>query len=116
MRRSIHFFRVGLGRLLYSRIPIPTPHLGKVLASLSILGVAGLGYVFGAAVMFFQLPSSEFLYQAFTGSKAWHERRQPAPNPFIPPLIDEREGVPVDKPGQTYDAFTPPTMTHTARP
>jgi hypothetical protein len=114
MRRSIHF-SAGPRGLLYSRIPVRAPHLGKVLACLSILGVAGLSYVFGAAVMFFQLPSSDFLYQAFTGSKAWHERGKPVVNPFIPPQIDEREGVTVDKQGQTYDGFTLLTTTQGAR-
>ena len=68
MRRLIDFVRMRLRPLLHSQVPIRIPHLGKILACLSIVGVAGLGYVFGAAVMFFQLPSSDFLYQAFTGS------------------------------------------------
>jgi hypothetical protein len=106
MRRSIHFFRVTLGRLLYARIPIRVPHLGKVLACLSVLGVAFLSYVLGAAVMFFHLPSYDFLNAAFTGGKAWHERGKPALNPFTPPDIDMREGVTEDRPSQTYDGFT----------
>jgi hypothetical protein len=111
MRRSIHFFRVGLGQLLHCRVPIRAPHLGKVLACLSVLGVAGLAYVFGAAVMFFQLPSYDFLYQAFTGSKAWHERGKPGLNPFIPPEGDGGEGVTLDRPSRTYDGFTLVTTT-----
>src|SRR5947199_9144197 len=115
MRRSIPFFSAGLRGLLSSRIPIRTPHLGKVLACLSILGVAGLSYVFGAAAMFFQLPSSAFLYQAFTGGKAWHERGKPALNPFLPPDPEDREGVTVDRPGQTCDGCTLVTPTQGAR-
>src|SRR6516162_3477396 len=115
MRRFIDFVRMELRRLLTAQVPIRIPHFGKVLACLSILGVAGLGYVFGAAVMFFQLPSSDFLYQAFTGGQAWHERGKPVVNPFIPPQIDEREGVTVDKQGQTYDGFTLLTTTQGAR-
>jgi hypothetical protein len=115
MKRSIPFFRVRLGALLSSRVPIAVPHLGKVLACLSVLGVAGLSYVFGAAVMFFKLPSYDFLNQAFTGGVAWHERGKPALNPFAPPQIDEREGITVDQPGQTYDGFTLVTTTHGAR-
>jgi hypothetical protein len=65
--------------------------------------------------MFFQLPSYDFLYHAFTGGKAWHERGQPAVNPFLPPDIDEREGVTVDKPGQTFDGFTLFTTSLAAR-
>jgi hypothetical protein len=115
MRRPTHFFRQGLGELLYARIPIRSAHLGKVFACVSILGVAGLSYVFGAAVMFFQLPSAGFLYHAFTGSRAWHERGKPVVNPFVPPEIDAREGVTVDKQGQTYDGFTLLTTSHAAR-
>jgi hypothetical protein len=102
-------------RFLFARISIRTRHLGKILACLSILGVAGLSYLFGAAVMFFQLPSYDFLNQAFTGGKAWHERGKPGVNPFIPPDIDEREGATVDKPGQTCDGFTLVTTTQAAR-
>jgi hypothetical protein len=111
MRRSIHGFRAGLGRLLYSRVPARAPHLGKILACLSVLGVAGLAYVFGAAVMFFQLPSYDFLYQAFTGGKAWHERGKPVVTPFTPPQGDGREGVTVDQPSRTYDGLTLVTTT-----
>src|SRR5436309_12958420 len=106
MRRLLDFVRMRLRALLNAQVPIRIPHLGKVLACLSIVGVAGLGYVSGAAVMFFQLPSSEFLYQAFTGSKAWHERGKPVVTPFNPPEIEVSEGVTVDRPGQTYDGFT----------
>jgi hypothetical protein len=115
MRRSIHSFWVGLGRLLSSRVPIRIPHLGKVLACLSVLGVAGLGYVFGAAVMFFQLPSSDFLHQAFTGGKAWHERGNPVVTPFVPPEGEVREGLTVDEPSRTYDGFTLFTTTEGPR-
>jgi hypothetical protein len=115
MRRSIRCFRAGLGRLLCARVPIRLPPLGKVLACLSILGVAGLSYLLGAAVMFFQLPSSDFLSQAFAGGKAWSERGKPALNPFTPPEIDGREGVTVDRPGQTYDGFTLFTTNQGAR-
>jgi Arylsulfotransferase (ASST) len=115
MRRFIRFFRVGLGGLLYSRIPIRIPHLGKVLACLAILGVACLSYVLGAAVMFFQLPSADFLTRAFTGGQAWDEHGKPVLNPFFPPEGDVREGVTVDSPGQTYDGFTLVTTTQGAR-
>jgi hypothetical protein len=115
MRRFIYFVRTGLRRLLDVQIPVRIPHLGKVFACLSVLGVAGLGYVFGAAVMFFQLPSYDFLHQAFTGSKAWQERGKPVVNPFIPPETDHPEGITVDKPGQAYDGFTLVTTTHGPR-
>src|SRR5579871_1709321 len=106
MRRSIHLFPAGLRELLSYRIPIRTAHLGKVFACVSILGVAGLSYVAGAAVMFFQLPSFDFLYQAFTGSKAWHERGKPVVNPFIPPETDVPEGTTVDQQDQRSEEHT----------
>jgi hypothetical protein len=115
MRRFLHFFRAVLGRILSWRIPIRTRHRGKVLACLSILGALGCSYVCGAAVMFFQLPSADFLDKAFTGGKAWHERGMPGLNPFQPPAIDERQGLTVDKPSQTYDGFTLVTTTLGAR-
>jgi hypothetical protein len=103
------------GRLLYARVPIRLPHVGKVLACLSVLGVAGLGYLFGAAVMFFHLPSSDFLDQAFTGGVAWHERGRPVVTGFRPPEDDQREGVTVDVPGRTCDGFTLVTTTEGPR-
>jgi hypothetical protein len=65
--------------------------------------------------MFFHLPSSDFLYQAFTGSKAWHERGKPELNPFNPSEDEAQEGVTVDQPGRTYDGFTLVTTTQGAR-
>jgi hypothetical protein len=106
MRQCIHGFWAGLVGLLSSPVPVRLPHFGKVLAGLSVLGALALSYFAGAAVMFFELPSYDFLHKAFTGGKAWHERGQPALNPFQPPDLDEREGVTVDKPGQTCDGFT----------
>jgi len=106
---------MDLPRFLTAQVPIRIPHLGKILACLSILGLVGLAYMIGAAVMFFQLPTSDFLYQAFTGSKAWHERGKPTVTPFNPPEIEVPEGVTVDRPGQTYDGFTLVTTTQGAR-
>ena len=74
MTSFIRFFRGEPRGFLYTRIPIWTPSFGQVIACLLILGLVNLSYLFGAAAMHFQLPSSDFLYQAFTGAKAWHER------------------------------------------
>jgi hypothetical protein len=106
---------VGSRRLLSSPVPIRIPHLGKVLACLSVLGVAALSYVLGAAVMFFQLPSYDFLYQAFTGGVAWHERGKPVVTPFTPPEGDVQEGLTMDEPSRTYDGFTLVTTTEGPR-
>jgi hypothetical protein len=104
MKRLIHFFRVGLGGTLHSRIR--APHFSKVLACLSILGFGSLCYLFGAAVVFFQLPSYDFLYRAFTGAEAWHERGKPVVTPFTLPDREEPDGISVDKPTKTCDGFT----------
>src|SRR5262245_20748819 len=115
MRRSFHSFRAGLGRLLHARFPIRIPALGTILACLSILGLAGLCYVLWAAVMFFRLRPSDFLTEAFAGSKAWFERGKPALNPFTFPEAEVPDGVTVDKPGQTCDGFTLFTTNQGAR-
>lgn len=70
----------------------------------SLLGMAVLAYILGAAAMYFGLPTSHFLGQAFNGGRAWFERRQA--DPALPatiklPLVT----VTVDKPG-TFDGFT----------
>lgn len=51
---------------------------------LSLFGVASLSYVLGAAVMFFELPSSSFLRRAFVGGAAWYEARRAAQRPDAP--------------------------------
>lgn len=111
MQPPITSSRTRLGRILRSQLPVRVPHAEKILAGISILGVIGLSYVAGAAVMFFQLPSYEFLHQAFTGSKAWQERSTPVVTHFSPPEIDHPDGVTVDQRGQAYDGFTLVTTT-----
>jgi hypothetical protein len=66
--------------------------------------VASLCYLLGAAVIFFDLPSSSFLRRAFVGGAAWYEQQQPAPPPReeAPPLTVGQ----VDKPDKTCDGFT----------
>jgi len=56
--------------------PGQTPRRRWLRRCLTLLGVASLSYVLGAAVMFFQLPSSTFLTNAFFGGAAWYETRQ----------------------------------------
>lgn len=72
---------------------------------LAILGMMSLAFLFGAAVMYFQLPPSDFLRKAFLGARAWNERRQlPPPLPVEktpPPSIG-----PIEKPDKTFDGFT----------
>jgi hypothetical protein len=72
---------------------------------LSLLGTLVLGYLPGAAVMYFDLPTSGFLTRAFLGARAWNERRQAlarASDEDLPPVGAGQ----VDKPGKTFDGFT----------
>jgi hypothetical protein len=116
MTRLLCFFGTPLKRLLHARIPLPT--VGQLTAGLSLLGILGLAYLYGAAVMFFQLPSCVFLDRAFGGAKAWYERGRST----LPPLpLDEaavvrmKEGIRVDQAEKTADGFTLYTLTDTAQ-
>src|SRR5262249_29232362 len=112
MARFLRFFRSPLKRLIYARVPLPLPTIGlptisQLMASLSVLGFICLVFLGGAAVMFFQLPLSDFLGKAFAGARAWHERGQSS----IPPLPrDAAESaireITVDDAEKTYDGFT----------
>jgi hypothetical protein len=77
---------------------------GRLRKFVSLLALLSLFYLLGAAVMFFELPTSTFLRRGFAGGVAWYEGTssvQP-PAPQLPPL----------KVGQTYvsdkacDGFT----------
>jgi hypothetical protein len=71
---------------------------------LALLGAAVLCYVLGAAVMFFELPSSTFLRRAFIGGAAWYETRPSGHGPDEappPPTVGQ-----IDRPDRTCDGFT----------
>src|SRR5438309_1355507 len=107
-----------LKRLLFRRVPVHPPKTGQVMAGLSILGLLGLVYLYGAAVMYFQLPSSDFLDKAFGGAKAWLERGRstiPMLSSEAEAVIRPKEGVSVDRAGKTADGFTLYTLTEGAR-
>jgi hypothetical protein len=84
---------------------MPIPRHRKLLPFLvSAFGVISLSYLLGAAVIFFELPSSGFLRKAFVGAWAWKERQDlPSgpPSTELPPIMPG-----IDKPGKTYDGFT----------
>jgi hypothetical protein len=72
---------------------------------LSVLGLLVLAYVLGAAVMFFEWPSSGFLRKAFIGGRAVSER----PSGGQPPAATRPTRAPtesIDRPGKTFDGFT----------
>lgn len=73
----------------------------------SILGLALLCYVAGAVVVFFQLPSSEFLAKAFIGARDWYDGERE----LTPPGIPDAKAAPamrasIDLPQETFDGFT----------
>jgi hypothetical protein len=71
---------------------------------ISLVGLVSLCYLIGAAVMFFQLPSSGFLSKGFVGARAWSEKRHAniySATGEQPPLVEL-----VDQPDKTFDGFT----------
>jgi hypothetical protein len=83
------------------------PRLGRKRFSswMALFGMASLCYLLGAAVMFFELPSADFLSKGFVGARAWTERGQ------APSHTSERDVSPVlmgkiDKPEKTFDGYT----------
>src|SRR5262249_29914830 len=83
---------------------------GHLAAAASILGLISLSYVFGAAAMYFQLPTSSFLRDAFAGAKAWNERQQARPPSAVVLAGGGDLKIAVDKADQTFDGFTLYTM------
>jgi hypothetical protein len=82
----------------------PSGRRNLLRSCLSLVGLLSLGYLTGAAVMFFDLPTSSFLRRAFVGGAAWYEQSQTPP-----PASEERPPITVgkiDKPDKTWDGFT----------
>src|SRR5260370_36609618 len=81
---------------------VSSPPRRKFLSAwLFVLGLASLSYFLGAAVMFFELPSSGFMTRAFVGARAWNERRQA----LAQPRNEELPQVTVGRIGQPEKAF-----------
>jgi hypothetical protein len=75
-----------------------------LVSCLSLLGLVSLSFLLGAAVIFFDLPSSSFLRRAFVGGVNWYEQKQTAPPPELqlpPPTVGQ-----IDKADKTCDGFT----------
>jgi hypothetical protein len=84
------------------------PSVRRLLVIFSLLGLVALSYVLGAAVMYFELPSSDFLEKGFIGAEAWLEgswltREEPGGKPAVD---SAQTFVTRDKPGKTFDGFT----------
>jgi hypothetical protein len=88
---------------------------GRLIAGVSVLSLALLSFFLGAAVMYFQLPSSDYLRKAFVGARAWQERRRSAAAPESADGGSEWAAVVADDPERTWDGFTLYTTTHGAR-
>jgi hypothetical protein len=116
MTRFLRFVGTWLKRLLSTRVPLPQSPAGWLTATLSALGIAGLGYLSGAAVMFYELPSCDFLNKAFAGASAWYERgRSSIPFHSGAPSSAMLAKITVDKAEKTYDGFTLYTATDGSR-
>ncbi|HEY7425085.1 MAG TPA: arylsulfotransferase family protein [Gemmataceae bacterium] len=78
-----------------------------ILKGFSLVGILVLGCVLGAAIMFFQLPSGEFLAKAFAGAAAWYQRGRSS-LPSHPRDVAESgvHEVTVDDAQKTSDGFT----------
>jgi len=77
---------------------------GYCLRALYTLGIASLSYLLGAAVVYFKLPTSGLLDDAFLGGQAWSERRKEANRHVdlvIPPVT-----IAVDQPSKAFDGYT----------
>jgi hypothetical protein len=85
------------------------------MACLPVLGLVGLSYLCGAAVMFFRLPTSDFIHKSLTGARAWQERGRPQTTPRVNSNDTERERVRVDKADKTCDGYTLYTTTEASR-
>jgi hypothetical protein len=85
--------------------PAPIPRRRLLPFWVGLFGVVSLSYLLGAAVMFFHLPSADFLHKAFSGARAWREQGELPVQPPATSLPVVTLGK-VDKPGKTYDGFT----------
>jgi hypothetical protein len=85
------------------------------MAGLSIVALLFFSYVAGAAALFLDLPSAEFMRRAFAGALAWNEREFPSTDPGISQDLLTHVTVTADEPRQTCDGFTLVTTTEASR-
>ena len=76
-----------------------------VVAWLSILGLASLSFLSGAAVLYFDLPPAQFLQHAFEGAQAWYERQRTSASMSSGDIPSVTVGK-MDRPDKTFDGFT----------
>jgi Arylsulfotransferase (ASST) len=76
-----------------------------LLPGLFLLGLVLLSYLLGAAVMFFQLPTSGILQKAFQGGRSLSDQGSAA-SPTKGAKGPRVTGIILDKPEKTFDGFT----------
>jgi hypothetical protein len=91
------------------------PSTGRIMAGFSMLALLFLSYIAGAAVLFLDLPSAEFLRKAFTGALAWNEREFPSTDPGSSQDFLTHVTVTADESRRTCDGFTLVTTTEASR-
>ena len=69
-----------------------------------LIGAVAISYTAGAAVMFFELPTSSALSKAFIGARAWNERAELSAAPSAATPTTLAGGI--DQPDKTFDGFT----------
>lgn len=85
--------------------PTARPGWRRALArALFAFGVMSLCYILGASVIYFDLPTADFLRKAFGGGLAWYESK-PTQSPGDSRLTPVRTSG-IDQPGKTCDGFT----------
>jgi hypothetical protein len=80
------------------------PRAKHRMLALSVFGLIFLCFLAGAAVMFFQLPTSGVLSKSFMGVRAWAEQSR-----IVKPHSTSDAPIPagiIDDPGKTFDGFT----------
>ena len=78
---------------------------GKFLLVFFSFGIMSLSYLLGAAVIVYELPSSDFLRKAFAGAKA-KGKGKIASRSLDPQFFDKKNPGKIDNPDKTFDGFT----------
>jgi hypothetical protein len=91
------------------RTALPRPTFGQVAAALSLLALAILCYLAGAAAMYFGLPTSDFLTKAFNGAE--HRFAGDDSGPGAPGSVPENTAVTADRLEKCYAGLTLYTTT-----
>jgi hypothetical protein len=84
---------------------VGTPWRKHASAGLSVLGLVLISYVLGASAMFYQLPTSRCLANAFVGAHLWRAW-QDADRDRSNLVVAASSSSDVDRPEKTFDGFT----------